>query len=378
MELLTTPLTDWHRENGARLAPFAGYAMPIQYRSIVDEASHVRVAAGLFDLCHMGRLRVRGRDAVRRLHALLTCDVEGLREFHVRYGLMTREDGTIIDDVLVYRLPDADGEPVLFLCVNAGNRARDVAWIRAHLSGSDAVLEDLTERMAMIAVQGPRSAAVARALCRDDPGALRYYQCMETEFEGAGATMVSRTGYTGEDGFEFFLPSEDAVTAWEKLLQAGEEAGLRPTGLGARDTLRLEAGMPLYGHEIDDSTTPLEAGLSRFVRPDPSFVGGAALSALSGRSLPRRLVGFVTSGKRIPRFGYPVVDGDSVVGDVRSGTWSPALQRSIGTAYVPEDRAAAGARLSVDCRGTKVPVEVVSLPFYDRRQKNPKTEECSP
>lgn len=361
MPPIKTPLSDEHERLGARMVEFARHWMPIQYTSILDEAAHVRRACGLFDLCHMGRVRLTGEGHLEFIDRLVSCDVMSLPRGGIRYGLLTRDDGTVVDDLLVYRAEDCT-----YLCINAANRSRDLAWIHAYAAGTGVEVHDLSTSLAMIAVQGPRAATLIGATSDVDLEQLPYYHFTHGEVCGIGNTLISRNGYTGEDGFELWLPADQAPTAWRMLLQAAPEAQARPIGLGARDTLRLEAGMPLYGHEIDDSTTPLEAGLHWAVKLDKEFVGAAALRAQKAQGLHRRLVGFVTDDKRVPRQGYGLFHGADPIGTVVSGAASPALGRSIGTGFVPAAIASPGTRLSVDFRGKQSPIEIVRLPFYKR------------
>lgn len=361
MEPIRTPLSAAHEKLKARMVNFSGFWMPVQYTSILDEARTVRRAAGLFDLCHMGRVRVSGPGASSFVDRLVSCDVKTLAVGQIRYGLMMREDATIIDDVLVYREPET-----IFVCINAGNRNRDLAWIRSHAIGVDCEVHDLSDSLAMIAIQGPNSVAVMKPLCDGDPSALKYYRFASMRFCDVPETMVSRTGYTGEDGFEVYVPADRAEAIWNRMLEAGAAHGLAPIGLGARDTLRLEAGMPLYGHEIDDSTTPHEAGLMWAVKKDFACIGGDELAALTRRPLSRRLVGFTCADKRVPRQGYAILDRDIPVGEVRSGTFSPVRETNIGTAYVTSASLQSGASLALDLRGQRAPIQIVDLPFYRR------------
>lgn len=361
MNPIRTPLSAEHEKVGGRMVNFSGFWMPVQYTSIVEEAKTVRSKAGLFDLCHMGRVRIHGKDALSRVERMATCDVSTLKVGAIRYGMLTREDGTIIDDILVYREPET-----IFLCINAGNRNRDLAWLNANCAGTDARVEDLSESLAMIAIQGPRSVEVVRKLAKDDPGSIKYYGFFRTRFAGIDDVMVSRTGYTGEDGFEFYFEASQAPRVWNELLAAGKEFGVTPIGLGARDTLRLEAGMPLYGHEIDDTTTPFEAGLMWAVKKSFAFIGGDAIRECAERGVHRRLIGFTCADKRVPRAGYAILDGEAVTGDVRSGTFSPTLGKNIGTAYVGLASLEAGRPLALDLRGQRAPIEITPLPFYRR------------
>jgi aminomethyltransferase len=361
MDPIRTPLSAAHERIQARMVNFSGFWMPVQYTSILDEARRVRSSAGFFDLCHMGRVRITGNQAVEFIDGLVTCDARSLKVGQIRYGLLLREDATVIDDVLVYREPDS-----IFVCINAGNRNRDLAWLRSHAIGAGVVVEDLSESLAMIAIQGPKSVAIMQPLCDQDPGALKYYGFGAMRFCGIPNVMVSRTGYTGEDGFEVYVPVADAERVWNEMLASGAPHGATPIGLGARDTLRLEAGMPLYGHEIDDSTTPHEAGLMWAVKKNFAFIGGEALQKIAAAPPSRRLVGFTCADKRVPRTGYSILDGEESAGDVRSGTFSPVRDTNIGTAFVLAAKLDAKRPLSLHLRGQSAPIEIVPLPFYRR------------
>jgi aminomethyltransferase len=348
-----TPLYDAHVRLGARMVDFHGWEMPIQYSGIVEEHAAVRKAAGLFDLSHMGRVRVRGKERRAFLQRLLTIDVTQVPPGRCRYAFLLTEKGTVIDDLILYAGTDDD-----LLVVNASNREKDLAWMRDHLSG-DVALEDETFSVALLAVQGPRSLETVKKALGVDPGALGYYT-----FGTFGAYLLSRTGYTGEDGFEVFLPAAQAADAWTRL----REAGAVPVGLGARDTLRTEAAMPLYGNDLDDATTPLEAGLDFAVALDkPAFLGQEALRA--DPKPARRLAGLVLESKRIPRQGYEVWHGGRKVGAVTSGTWSPTLGKSVALAYLPRELRKPGVEVEIDVRGRREKAAVVKLPFY-RREKS--------
>jgi aminomethyltransferase len=359
--MLRTPCRDWHAEHGARLVEFAGWEMPIQYRSVVEEHRAVRSAAGLFDIAHMGRIRFSGPDDGRFLDRLLTIEATRLPVGRVRYALVCNDAGGILDDVLVYRF-----DRHWLLVVNASNRGKILGWIERHRTGYDVAVEDLTRERFMFAVQGPAALSIVAPRAGCDLAALRYYRGVETTFLGEPA-VVSRTGYTGEDGFEVVVPAAVGLRAWETVLAAGQGSGLVPAGLGCRDTLRLEAAMPLYGHELDEATDPYTAGLGSSVQLDRAdFVGREALAALQARTdLPRR-VGLELTGRRIAREGAAVSRGGRAVGRVTSGTFSPTLERTIAMAYVAPDAAAPGTDLDVDVRGTAVPAKVVPLPFYRR------------
>lgn len=352
-----TPLYEWHSTHGGRIVDFAGWAMPVQYSSIIEEHQTVRKGAGLFDISHMGRLRLTGDDAVSLSERLVTCRVSTTKIGQVRYGLMTNEQGGILDDVLVYRL----GEAELLLVVNASNREKIVRWIESYLGDFDAVLRDDTFETAMIALQGPASAEMLASRLTD----LRYYQCLGDSILKVSA-LVSRTGYTGEDGFEFIVSAADAEEVWQGLIAAGKHVGLVPCGLGCRDTLRLEAAMPLYGHELSEEIDPVTAGLSFAVALDKDFIGRDAVAKIAAEGPKRTRVGLRFAGKRIAREGTPLLVGEEPIGVVTSGSFSPTLQAIIAMGYVPCEVAEPGTPLGVDLRGKRESATIVGLPFYKR------------
>jgi aminomethyltransferase len=363
-----TVLHDWHVTNHGRMVDFAGWSMPVQYSSIVEEHNAVRQRAGLFDISHMGRLEFQGPDAVRFLDHLLTNEVASLAPGQIRYSLICREDGGILDDVLVYRIQHSiDGQPAHMLVVNASNRQKILEWIESHRAGFDATVVDRTKEWAMIALQGPGSIALLAAYGTPDPAPSRYYTCWKGQTPH-GPALVSRTGYTGEDGIELIIPSSTAVAVWNDLMSRGQAAGILPCGLGCRDTLRLEAAMPLYGHELSEEIDPLTAGLQFAVKFTKPFIGQARLAEIAASPLDRVRVGLVLDGRRIAREHTPIKAGGETIGEVTSGTFSPTLQRTIAMAYVSRAFAAPGSRLDVDLRGKLEPAQVVPLPFY-RRQK---------
>jgi aminomethyltransferase len=360
--MLRTPLCDWHKAHSARMVEFAGWEMPIQYTSIVEEHTAVRERVGLFDIGHMGRVFFCGPDAMSFLDHLVTTDVTRLKTGQARYALVLNRGGGILDDVLVYRL---DGG-VHLLVVNASNREKILAWIEHHLEGYTLSAADQTQDRFMFALQGPRAVQVLAPLCEGDVASLGYYTACSGKIAGVEA-IISRTGYTGEDGFEVIVPRAAAVSTWERIFQAGQPAGLTACGLGCRDTLRLEAAMPLYGHEMDESIDPYSAGLGFGVKlKKGDFIGRAAVAAKAAEAnLPRR-VGLELAGKRIAREGSQVYSGDRQVGRVTSGTFSPTLQKSIAMGFVPHDLAAEGTAVEVDIRGKREAARVVKLPFYRR------------
>jgi aminomethyltransferase len=340
---------------------FAGFSMPVQYEGILAEHRAVRERAGLFDVSHMGQIHLRGAGALAGVARLVTCPVASLQSGQVRYGLLCNEEGGVVDDVTVYRsAPDA-----FFLCVNAANVEKDYRWAVRH-AGAGAEVRDRSAETGLLALQGPASAAALAALCRPDPRSLRRFRFFEGRVAGRAA-LVSRTGYTGSDGFEIYCATADAGALWDALLESGAGAGLVPAGLGARDTLRLEAALPLYGHELDDRTSPLEAGLGRFVDPARSdFVGAEPLRRLEREGPTRKLAGFVLEGRGVAREGYVVTHAGREVGRITSGAPSPTLGKSIALGYVPPALAAPGTELAVTIRSQSVAMRVVPTPFVGK------------
>ena len=361
-----TPLHDVHVESGARMVEFGGWHMPVQYGPILDEVRCVRERSGLFDLGHMGRVSITGPDAVAFVDRVATCFCAKIPMSAIRYGLLCKEDGNPIDDVLVYR-----GEEEVFVVVNAANADADLAWMREHAAGMDVQITDRTDEQAMIALQGPASAAILQRCTDTDLSSVGYYKFTFGTVCGIPDARISRTGYTGEDGFELYFPTAEAVRVWKELLAAGKGDGLMPIGLGARDTLRLEAGMPLYGHEIDAEHNPIEAGLTfgvSFKEEKGDWIGREALARIK-ESPSRKLVGLVTEGKRVPRQGYSLFHDGAEVGDVCSGSVSPTVGKNIGTGYLPLALAEAGTVVEMDIRGKRQECQVVDLPFYSRTRK---------
>jgi aminomethyltransferase len=354
-----TPLYDRHVAAGAKMVPFAGFSMPLQYTGVLDEHRAVREDVGLFDVSHMGEIVFEGEGAPEAVDRLVSNKVATLENGRACYTGMLTDRGTFVDDVICYRLSD---EAVL-VCVNAANREKDFAHVLAHHEGPVAV-RDAGDEWAQIAVQGPRAVALVNGLAPGaDLEAVKRFRFVETDVAGVNA-LVARTGYTGEDGFEIFCASGDAGRLWDALVAAGG----KPCGLGARDTLRLEAALALYGNDIDEDHTPLEAGLAWTVKLDKdAFVGKDALLRQKESGVPRRLVGFELVGRGVPRAGMPVLgDGGEAVGTVTSGTMSPTLKRPIGMAYVTAGLAEPGTALSIDVRGKAVEARVVQTPFYKR------------
>lgn len=356
----TTALHAKHQQHGAKLVEFGGWEMPVQYEGIVAEHKRVREGAGLFDLQHMGRLRLTGPDRARALDRFLSNAVVGTKVGRAKYAVVTAEDGTAIDDAIFYVLPEA-----IILIVNASNREAVLEWMRPRLEG-DVTLTDETERWAMLAVQGPKALDVLDPLIDCDLSKVRYYRCRGAMVLGEPC-FLARTGYTGEVGYELVFDATQAEWMWDQLLKYGEPQGLTPIGLGARDTLRLEAGMALYGHELDRQTNPLEAGVDFAVKLDGrEFFGRDALLEVREAGPQKRLRGFVSQGARIPRQGAQVFRGDQAVGVVTSGTKSPTLGQVICMAYVPADQADAPDGWEVEISGKRYALDATQLPFYSR------------
>jgi aminomethyltransferase len=361
--LTRTPLYDAHKRAGARLIDFGGWEMPVQYKlGILKEHKAVREAVGLFDVCHMGEVSLRGAKAAAAAQKLVTGDVAKLDDGAALYTFMCLENGGIVDDCIVYRRSSDD----YLIILNAANRGKDLAWIRDHAEGAEIV--DEGDDTGLIAVQGPGAVELVDSLSSDALADVGRFRFAMADVAGVKC-MVARTGYTGEDGFELACPAAETETLWEALLAGGE--GVQPIGLGARDTLRLEAKLSLYGNDIDETTTPYEACLGWAVKLDSGpFVGSEALSKQKAEGVKRKLVGFTLEGRGFARHGYEIVDrerdGDPVLGKVTSGTKGPTVDKAIGLGYVPSEYAKSGTRFTVDCRGKDISATVHKGPFYKR------------
>ena len=361
--LKKTPLHAAHVLAGARMVPFGGWDMPVEYSGITAEHLAVRSAAGLFDVSHMGEIELAGKDALAAVQHISSNDASRLQVNQAHYSALTTPDGTFVDDMLVYRFAPSH----FLLVVNAGNIDKDHRWIadRAKEAGDVAVVNS-SDRYALIAVQGPKALQILQSLTAIDLSAIKYYWFAHGEIAGIRGT-VSRTGYTGEDGFEVFVPPAMATRLWDALLTAGWGDGLVPCGLGARDTLRLEAAMRLFGNDIDETTTVLEADLNWIIGwKKAEFIGHEALRKQKESGLKRRIVGFAMIDRAIARHGHLVMNGDEQVGYVTSGTQTPFLKKSIGMAYVPMAMSGPGTELEIDIRGRRAKAIVVTLPFYKR------------
>jgi glycine cleavage system T protein (aminomethyltransferase) len=358
--LKRTPLHHVHASLGAKLVPFAGFEMPVQYPTgITAEHKAVREKAGLFDVSHMGEFVVRGAQAVDFVNYITTNDVATLKPGQAQYSTILREDGTIVDDCLVYRAEDR-----VLMVVNGSNIDKDFAHISRFVDNFDVTLTDISDQIALLALQGPQAARILQQHTDVDLSKIKYYEFVTGKIAGVDKVYISRTGYTGEDGFELYFPAERAEKIWKALTASGE---VTPAGLGSRDSLRLEMGMALYGNDLDDTTTPLEASLGWLVKiKKGDFVGRDALVRQKEQGLKRKLVGFTTPERSFPRHGYPVFVNGAPSGEVRSGTMSPTLGIPIGTAYVPPEFAVEGSQLEIEIRGKRVPAIVQKMPFYKK------------
>jgi len=364
--LVRTPLYDRHVALGAKIIPFAGYEMPVRYTGDIAEHNAVRQQAGLFDLGHMGQVDVRGPQALDYLQYITTNDVSQLEKGQAQYSMLPNADGGVIDDILIYRQPDGDGYMVV---INAANHHRDVEWMKTQDTalGLDVSVRDISDETGMIAIQGPSAVAITKTLTPDPVETIPYYWWNSGTIAGI-PVMIARTGYTGEDGFEIYPEISKAGEIWDALITAGKDAGIQPIGLGARDTLRLEARMPLYGQELSDTISPLEAGLGWAVKLNKGdFIGRDKIAAVKAAGPPRKAVGFRTTERGgAPRTHYPVgVDG-TTVGEVTSGAFSPTLGENIGLALIDAERAGVGKPLNVEIRGKWIAAEQIKMPFYKR------------
>jgi aminomethyltransferase len=355
-----TALYQTHLRLGAKMSPFGGFLMPIVYSSILDEHNAVRTAVGMFDLSHMGQFVATGEGVAEWLDGLTVNSVASMRPNQARYNVFTNDAGGAHDDVIIYRLSGH-----WLIIVNAAN-AEKMWGILSQSRPSSVTLDDRTARSALIALQGPKAAAMLQGLCDVDLAGVRHYYAADATVDGVKAE-IARTGYTGEDGFEVFVPADAAAGLWDVFTSKGKAFGLRPAGLGARDVLRLEAGMPLYGHEMDETITPLQAGLDWAIKFDKQFTGKDALARQRQGDVYERIVGLVMDGKAPARAGYAVLQAGKRVGDVRSGSPAPSVGgKNIATALVRKDASEVGARLDIEIRGAAHPATVVKLPFYKR------------
>jgi aminomethyltransferase len=364
---LRTPLYDAHVKAGARLVEFAGWDMPVQYAGILEEHAAVRERSGIFDVSHMGEVTIEGPRALEAAQRLVTNDLTKCKDGQAQYSALLNDQGGVIDDIIVYRFSPTR----LFICVNASGREKDFVWMKEHAArAGGATVTQRSDDWAQVAIQGPNAPALVDSLCEPRVLDLGYYHFLEAKVCGVKGCIVARTGYTGEDGFEVFCPPDRAREIWDALLDKGRAAGLVPCGLGARDSLRLEVAYRLYGNDMDEVHTPLEAGLGWIVKLDKpgGFIGSTALQKQKAEGLKRKLVGFRLTGKGIARHGYPVRPSGKAehVGEVTSGTMSPVLKEPIGLAYVPTALSKEGSVFDVEIRGKPVAAVVVKTPFVTK------------
>lgn len=358
-----TPLYEKHVGAGARVVDFAGWWLPVQYAGILEEHRAVREHAGIFDVSHMGEIRIKGAEAFGCLQKILTNTLEGMKDGSVRYSPMCYPTGGTVDDVLVYRLSPEE----YWLVVNASNKDKDLSWITENAAGFSAAISDDSDETAEVAIQGPAAAGILSVLVGPEIEQLGYYEFAPKLSLGGVDVLISRTGYTGEDGFEIYCPASNAEFVWDALLAGGRSAGLQPAGLGCRDTLRFEAAMPLYGHELSADISPLEAGLSRFVAFDKGeFIGREVLLEQKERGVNRKIVGFEMLERGVARAGYPVMKNGERIGQVTSGSFAPTLGKNLGMALVDANIGPLGAEISIEIREKPVQAKTISRPFYKR------------
>jgi aminomethyltransferase len=362
VSLKRTAFFDIHRKLHARMVEFAGYEMPLQYSSIIEEHKLVRQSVGIFDVSHMGEVEIWGKDALALLQLITINDVSRLSNGRAQYSAMCYEDGGIVDDLLIYSMGDH-----YMLVLNASNIAKDIEWMQRHMTG-DVYVKNKSDDISLLAIQGPKSLATLQKLTQADLSSIKYYHYVVASLAGVDM-VISRTGYTGELGFEIYFPSDSSTgeRVWSAIMDAGKEFGIAPCGLGARDTLRLEMGFCLYGHDIDQTTNPLESGLGWITKFDKGeFIGRSAILKAKQEGLKRKLVAFSIDGKAFPRSGYAIHSNGSEIGSVTSGTFSPILDKGIGMGYVKTEHAKVGNSINVHIRDRELPATVVSLPFIKK------------
>lgn len=363
--LKKTPLNEKHRGLGAKMVDFGGWDMPVQYTGIIDEHQATRTKAGLFDVSHMGEIDVKGPDALKLVNKVITNDASKLELKQILYSPMCYENGGVVDDLLVYKVSD----DYYYLVVNASNVDKDFAWFQKNAEGLDVTVENISNDTAQIALQGPVAEKVLQKLTNHDLSSMKYYWFDFITVDGTDC-LVSRTGYTGEDGFEVYCKPEFAGQLWDKILSVGKEDGVVPVGLGARDTLRFEARLPLYGQEMTDQLTPLESGLGIFVKLDKEdFNGKDILVKQKQDGITRRLVGFEMIGRGIPRHDYPIAVDGKEIGWVTTGSFAPSLGKNIGLGFVNTQCAAVGTEIDIVIRGKGVKAQIIKTPFYKREEK---------
>ncbi len=360
-----TPLFDVFEKYGGKVVDYSGWALPVEFEGLIPEHEAVRNAAGLFDVSHMGEVTVKGPDAFSFVQNLVTNDVSLLEDNKILYAMMCYADGGIVDDLLVYRFT----EDYYFIVINAGNVEKDIAWMIKQSKGYDIVFADLSNETAELAIQGPFAQTILQKLTDKNLDEVGFFYCAR-DIEIAGVNcLISRTGYTGEDGFEIYIKPDKAVYIWEKLFEVGAVDGLKPVGLGCRDTLRFEASLPLYGNELGADISPLEAGLGYFVKLDTDFIGRDALAKQKEDGLKRKTVGFEMKGRGIPRHEYKIFSGEEEIGYVTTGYYSPTLKKSIGLGLISADYASMGGTIEIGIRKKKVAAEIISKRFYQKKYK---------
>ena len=358
-----TPLFASHQKYGGKIVEFGGWLLPVQYSGIIEEHAAVRTKAGLFDVSHMGEIWVEGREALAFLQNLVTNDLAGMKNGQIRYSPMCYEDGGTVDDLLIYRY----GETCYIVVVNAANIDKDREWMIKNMAGFEAVLTDKSDETAQLALQGPLSTAILSKLTGEAVADIAFYHFIDDVAVAGKKTMVSRTGYTGEDGYEIYCAPEDVTHLWESIMEAGREEGLLPAGLGCRDTLRFESCLPLYGHELSAGISPLAAGLGRFVKLDKaSFIGREALVRQKEAGLPLKVMGVEVTGRGIARAGYPIKADGRVIGTVTTGSPAPTLGKNMALALVDAAYAEIGREIAVEVRGKEIAAVIVAKPFYKR------------
>ncbi|EGO62055.1 glycine cleavage system aminomethyltransferase GcvT [Acetonema longum] len=359
-----TPLYDIHVQYGGKIIEFGGWMLPVQYSGIIAEHRAVREKAGLFDVSHMGEVKVNGPDALAYLQKAVTNDVARLADYQVQYTPMCYPDGGTVDDLLIYRC----GAQEYLLVINAANIAKDYDWLKRNTAGFNVTVDNVSSQTAQLALQGPLAQTILSQITQAPLDKIGYYWFMRSVQVAGRQVMLSRTGYTGEDGFEIYCRNEDAAPLWEAIMTAGKNQGLLPAGLGCRDTLRLEACLPLYGHELSPQISPLEAGLGYFVKLDKGdFNGREVLLRQKEQGLTRKLAGFVLTDRGVARSEYPVIAAGRQAGQVTSGSYSPTLDKNLGLALVETEFAGQGQKLEIEIRGKNAAAEVIARPFYKRK-----------
>lgn len=365
-QLKRTPLFEVYKDYGAKTIDFGGWDLPVQFSSIKEEHEAVRTKAGLFDVSHMGEIEVKGTDSLKYLQKMMTNDISKLKNSGAQYTAMCYENGGTVDDLLVYKIEDDH----YLLVVNASNIEKDFNWLQDHAEGN-VELKNLSENMAQLAIQGPLAEKVLQKLAGTNLSDIGFFKFQQDVDLNGKKALVSRTGYTGEDGFEVYCDAKDAASLWNEILEAGKEEGVLPCGLGARDTLRFEANLALYGQELSPDITPLEAGIGFAVKvnKEADFIGKEVLKNQKENGVPRKLAGIEMIDRGIPRHGYPVYKGEELIGEVTTGTQSPTLKKNIGLVLIKKEHAELGTELEVEIRGKRLKAKIEATPFY-KREKN--------